>query len=131
MVMQTWPASIPQYPENNYTVKPISGVSAEDDELSQTRTGTYQWFQGTFTFKQVSMDQLQVIRNFYDVTLNHSKPFLVPWLSLCGFNFHCCKFVNSPSFVMSGSKMDMSVAVYIIPLVPVNNEGDIVYGENI
>lgn len=131
MVMQSWPSSLPTLPEKVYSVKPILGISSEEDELSQSRTVTYQWYRGSFLFKQLTIQQFQLLREFYNDTLNHVKPFLAPWLTHCGFGFHCCKFESEPSFSMSGNKMDANVSILIIPLVPVDDEGNITYGETI
>jgi hypothetical protein len=128
--MNAWPSTLPQAPYRNYSIEQVAGVSSVDDDLSQVRTRTYPEHEGKFQFRQCSVSQFQAMRTFYDTTLNQRLPFSAPWLPALGFDHHFCQFIEPPSATRNQRRFDISISVLIIAGVPVDESGDITYGES-
>ena len=126
--MIIWPDNLPKTPHNNCQLNQLNGLSSDEDILYQNRTRTYPEFEAKFKFQRVTMAQFQLVRNFYDYTLNQSKCFIANWLNLAGFNNHFCRFISPPSFTRDGTFFEMQIHVEIISSVPVDINGNIVYG---
>ena len=128
MVMDSWPTGMRQYPEKEFESTPYSGISSDEDELTQFRTRTYPEYNASFVFKQCSTEQFLALRVFYNTTLNQTKPFSAPWLPAAGFDHHFCSFSNPPRAARSGLKWDLTIEVIIHSGVPVDGDGNILYG---
>ena len=126
--MISWPSSLPQMPERNYTTGLLSGLSSFEETLYVSRTRTYPEESAKFSFRQCTILQVQTLRNFYDVTLNQKAPFAAPWLEPVGYLHHFCQFVSPPTVSAMGFKFDISIDVLIISGVPIDADGNITYG---
>lgn len=128
MVMIAWPSTLPQTPQHPYSISSTCGVSSEQDELSQARTRTYPEKEATFVFKQLTITQFQALRTFYNVTLNQTLPFSVPWKDLIHSNSYFCQFLEPPKISIEGVGYNASIRVLLIATVPVNEANQIIYG---
>jgi hypothetical protein len=119
--MNFWPLTLPQYPYFDFNASVMEGLLSPDESNNPIRTRTYPEHEATYKFRQLSLSQLNIFKEFYNTTLNQCAPFSAPWLSLCGYNFHFLRFTESPAFALNGRLWDIEIKVEIIAHVPIND----------
>lgn len=126
--MESWPLSLPQYPERQFTSSIISGASDQSDTNNEKRLDTYPKYSVVFVFKARKLSDVLGIRNFYCITLNEVEDFTAPWLDMSGFPSSFCNFSSPPTFTERGGVWEISLPLTITKHVPMVN-GEIVYGD--
>lgn len=127
--MIAWPESLPQCPAREFQLVPINGQADAEEQLSPYRVRTYPEHSATFSFKALSTEEMQALRTFYDLTLNQCAPFTAPWLPQCGLEHHFCQCSGPPTIERTGTHWSVSLPVVIYSGVPMDEAGNITYGE--
>ncbi len=125
--MDSWPLTLPQVPGKRYQLTPVSGLVSDEDTLSPKRNRTYPEIEVSCLLNQLTIQQVQELRTFYNVTLNQTKPFIAPWLKNVGFDNHFFQFRAAPKMSSKGLKFDVAMQLIIIAGVPMSG-GQIMYG---
>jgi hypothetical protein len=118
-VMNTWPSTLPQDPFFNFDGTPSNGLTSKPEESNNPiRTRTYPEHEAGFSFKQLTIAQIQTLRTFYDVTLNQTGPFSAPWLPDIGYDNHFLRLTSPPQITKNERNFDVQISVEIICGVP-------------
>jgi hypothetical protein len=117
--MQSWPSTLPQDPYYNHDGVLSAGLTNKPDESNNPiRTRTYPEHEGNFSFKQMTLTQILILRTFYDVILNQVGPFSAPWLPYSGYHNHFLRFSAAPKIAKNEGNFDVQISVEIICGVP-------------